>query len=134
MKNDIKDKDAYKTIGETAKELNLIDKKTGKIQTYIIRYWESQFKQIKPSIRAGRRRYYSKGNIQLINYIRFLLKEKGLTINGVKKILKDTSLDSVDDSGKFGVYRPDNKSTKFIRDRVKNISKIIKELKKLRNG
>ena len=132
MKNDIKDKDAYKTIGETAKELNLIDKKTGKIQTYIIRYWESQFKQIKPSIRAGRRRYYSKGNIQLINYIKFLLKEKGLTINGVKKILKDTSLDSVDDSGKFGVYRPDNKSTKFIRDRVKNISKIIKELKKFK--
>ena len=134
MKNDIKDKDAYKTIGETAKELNLIDKKTGKIQTYIIRYWESQFKQIKPSIRAGRRRYYSKGNIQLINYIKFLLKEKGLTINGVKKILKDTSLDSVDDSGKFGVYRPVNKSTKFIRDRVKNISRIIKELKKLKNG
>ena len=134
MKNDIKDKDAYKTIGETAKELNLIDKKTGKIQTYIIRYWESQFKQIKPSIRAGRRRYYSKGNIQLINYIKFLLKEKGLTINGVKKILKDTSLDSVDDSGKFGVYRPVNKSTKFIRDKVKNISKIVKELKKLKNG
>ena len=134
MKNDIKDKDAYKTIGETAKELNLIDKKTGKIQTYIIRYWESQFKQIKPSIRAGRRRYYSKGNIQLINYIKFLLKEKGLTINGVKKILKDTSLDSVDDSGKFGVYRPVNKSTKFIRDRVKNISRIIKDLKKLKNG
>ena len=134
MKNDIKDKDAYKTIGETAKELNLIDKKTGKIQTYIIRYWESQFKQIKPSIRAGRRRYYSKWNIQLINYIKFLLKEKGLTINGVKKILKDTSLDSVDDSGKFGVYRPVNKSTKFIRDRVKNISKIVKELKKLKNG
>ena len=134
MKNDIKDKDAYKTIGETAKELNLIDKKTGKIQTYIIRYWESQFKQIKPSIRAGRRRYYSKGNIQLINYIKFLLKEKGLTINGVKKILKDTSLDSVDDSRKFGVYRPDNKSTKFIRDRVKSISRIIKELKKLKNG
>ena len=134
MKNDIKDKDAYKTIGETAKELNLIDKKTGKIQTYIIRYWESQFKQIKPSIRAGRRRYYSKRNIQLINYIKFLLKEKGLTINGVKKILKDASLDSVDDSRKFGVYRPDNKSTKFIRDRVKNILKIIKELKKLKNG
>ena len=134
MKNDIKDKDAYKTIGETAKELNLIDKKTGKIQTYIIRYWESQFKQIKPSIRAGRRRYYSKGDIQLINYIKFLLKEKGLTINGVKKILKDTSLDSVDDSGKFGVYRPVNKSTKFIRDKVKNISKMVKELKKLKNG
>ena len=134
MKNNIKDDDAYKTIGEAARELDLIDKKTGKIQTHVIRYWESQFKQIKPKIRAGGRRYYSKKNIKLINYIKFLLKEKGLTINGVKKILGNTPLDSVDDTGKFGVYRSVDKSTKFIRDKVKNISKIVKELKKLKNG
>jgi len=134
MKNNIKDKDAYKTIGEAARELGLIDKKTGKNQTHVIRYWESQFKQIKPNIRAGGRRYYSKKNIKLINYIKFLLKEKGLTINGVKKILGNTPLDSVDDTGKFGVYRSVDKSTKFIRDKVKNISKIVKELKKLKNG
>ena len=134
MKNDIKDKDAYKTIGETAKELNLIDKKTGKIQTYIIRYWESQFKQIKPSIRAGRRRYYSKGNIQLINYIKFLLKEKGLTINGVKKMLNDTKSHSLDDSINLSVYKPGLKTTKDIKEKIKNISKIIKELKNLKNG
>ena len=58
MIKNYKETDPYKTIGETAKELNLIDKKTGKLQTYIIRYWESQFKQIKPNVRAGGRRYY----------------------------------------------------------------------------
>ena len=51
--------EAYKTIGEVTKELGLIDKKTGRLQTHTIRYWETQFKQIKPTIRAGKRRYYS---------------------------------------------------------------------------
>ncbi len=87
MKNNYKAETAYKTIGEAAKELDLVDKKTGQLQTHTIRYWESQFKQIKPNIRAGGRRYYSSKNIKIINYIKFLLKEKGLTINGVKKIL-----------------------------------------------
>ena len=51
-------KKIYKTIGEVAIELNLIDKKTGQLQTHTIRYWETQFKQIKPIIRSGKRRYY----------------------------------------------------------------------------
>ena len=92
MKNNIKKHDAYKTIGETAKELSLIDKKTGHLQTHTIRYWETQFKQINPSIRVGGRRYYSKKDIKIINYIKFLLKEKGFTVNGVKKILNEDEL------------------------------------------
>ena len=79
--------DAYKTIGEVAKGLGLIDKKTGNIQTHTLRYWETQFKQIRPSIKAGNRRYYSKKDFTLIKNIQFLLKERGLTINGAKKIL-----------------------------------------------
>ena len=124
----------YKTIGETAKELNLVDKRTGQLQTHTIRYWETQFKQIKPTIRAGGRRYYSSKNIKIINYIKFLLKDKGLTISGVKKILDGKGIDSIDDSGNLGVYKPEFKSAKFIKDKVKNISKIIKELKKIKNG
>ena len=46
---------AYKTIGEVAKELDLVNKKTGHLQTHTIRYWETQFKQIRPIIRAGKR-------------------------------------------------------------------------------
>jgi len=134
MESKYQNESIYKTIGEAAKELDLINKKTGRLQTHTIRYWESQFKQIKPSIRAGRRRYYSKRDIKIINYIKFLLKEKGLTINGVKKILNDKDMHSIDDSSNLGVYKSDIKTSKVIKNKVKNIVKIIKELKNLKNG
>ena len=124
----------YKTIGEAAKELNLIDKKTGQLKTHTIRYWETQFKQIKPTIRAGKRRYFSQKDLKIINYIKFLLKEKGLTINGVKKILNDKDNHSIDDTANLGVYKRSLKTTKAIKDKAKNIAKIIKELKNLKNG
>ena len=129
MKNIYKTETAYKTIGEAAKELGLIDKKTGVVQTHTIRYWETQFKQIKPTVRAGRRRYYSEKDIKIINYIKFLLKEKGLTITGVKKILDNKESHSIDDAVNLGVYKSGLKSTQIIKNKVKNISKIIKELK-----
>ena len=132
--NSISKKDsAYKTIGEVARELDLINKKTGHLQTHTIRYWETQFKQIKPVIKAGKRRYYSIKDLKIIKYIKFLLKEKGLTIYGVKKILNSKEMHSIDDSVNLGVYKSESKSTKFIKDRVKNISKIIKELKKIKD-
>ena len=132
MKNHLKSDDAYKTIGEVSKELGLIDKKTGHLQTHTLRYWETQFKQIKPLIRAGKRRYYSKKNFQVIKLIKFLLKEKGLTISGVKKILNQTESHSLDDDINIGVYKSDLNKTKIIKNKIKNISKIIKELKKLK--
>ena len=125
---------AYKTIGEVARELNLVNKKTGRLQTHTIRYWETQFKQIKPIIRAGKRRYYSIKNIKIIKYIKFLLKVKGLTISGVKKMLNDTKTRSLDDSINLSVYKPTLKTTKVIKEKIKNISKIINELKNLKNG
>ena len=134
MNKDIKNESAYKTIGEAAKILNLVDAKTGDLQTHTIRYWETQFKQIKPIIKAGGRRYYSKKNIKIINYIKFLLKEKGLTISGVKKILGTKVIHSIADSVNLGVYKSEFRSAKLIKDRVKNISKIIKELRKIKNG
>ena len=133
IKND-KSKSAYKTIGEIAKELGLIDKKTGNIQTHTIRYWETQFKQIKPSIRAGKRRYYSHKDFKIIEFVKFLLKERGLTIKGVKKILDATGEVSLDENITLGINKPDLNTSKFIKDKVKKISKIIKELKKLENG
>ena len=134
MNSNNKDEKIYKTISEVAKELNLIDKKTGKLQTHTIRYWETQFKQIKPTIMAGRRRYYSSKNIKMLNYIKTLLKVEGFTIIGVKKILDSRKLESIDGSVNFGVYKPVNKSRKVIKDKIKNISKIIKELKKIKDG
>ena len=134
MSNVNKKDTAYKTIGEVAKELDLVNKKTGNLQTHTIRYWETQFKQIRPTIKAGRRRYYSLRDLKIIKYIKFLLREKGLTINGVKKMLNDTEGHSLDDSINLSVYKPGLKTTKDIKEKIKNISKIIKELKNLKNG
>ena len=132
MKSNNKLESKYKTIGEVARQLNLVDKKSGQLQTHTIRYWETQFKQIKPSIRAGNRRYYSKKDFKIIKLIKFLLKEKGLTINGVKKILNNPDGHSLDDNNNLGVYKQGFKSSELIKEKVKNISKIIKELKSIK--
>ena len=134
MNSSNKSEDAYKTIGEVARVLGLVDKKTGHLQTHTVRYWETQFKEIKPTIRAGNRRYYSAKTIKIIKYIKFLLKERGLTINGVKKILNKTETDSIDDDMIIGINRQDLNTSKVIKRKIKNISNIIKELKKLNNG
>ena len=122
----------YKTIGQVAKELDLIDKKTGHLQTHTLRYWETQFRQIKPSIRAGKRRYYSQNDFKIIKFVKYLLKEKGLTIIGVKKILNNPNNQSIDQNDVLGVYKPTLDNTSVIKEKVKNISKIIKELKKIK--
>jgi len=132
MDNITKSDDAYKTIGEVTKELGLIDKNTGHLQTHTLRYWETQFKQIRPEIGTGRRRYYSKKNFETIKLIKFLLKEKGLTINGVKKILNNPEIQSLDGGVNLSVYKNDLKISKSVRGRIEKISRIIRELKKYR--
>ena len=59
----------YKSIGDVAKLLNLINKKTGKLSTHTIRFWEKEFKQIKPYVFSGNRRYYDQKNIERITSI-----------------------------------------------------------------
>jgi len=129
MKKVIKSSDAYKTIGDVAKELDLINDKTGRAQTHTLRYWESEFKQIKPSVKAGGRRYYSEKNIKIIRFVKFLLKEKGLTIKGVKKILNNPKLDTIDPNMDLGVYKTNLKTKENIQKKIKKIVEIIKELK-----
>ena len=84
-----KTNNAYKTIGEVAEILNLKNKKSGKLNTYVLRFWEKEFKQIKPYLLNNGRRYYDKKTIDLLLEIKFLLKDKGMTIKGVKKLLND---------------------------------------------
>ena len=85
---------AYKSIGEVAKLLNLVNKKNGNLNTHTIRYWEKEFKNIKPRILSGRRRYYDMVEIEKLKKIKFLLKTKGFTIKGAKFFLdNDNSLD-----------------------------------------
>ena len=76
-----KSDNAYKTIGEVAKILNLKSNKKGELPTHIIRFWETQFKQIKPKILNSNRRYYDKNCINLLLiFLQILLPTKYLLI------------------------------------------------------
>jgi len=125
--------EAYKTIGEVAKIVGLINKKSGTVSTHTIRFWETQFKQIKPKILSGKRRYYSNKQIQTISLIKFLLKEKGMTINGAKALLNNQKSITLDDTTNYDVS-----SQTFDREKIKSkinkITKIINELKEIKNG
>ena len=132
MTSIIKSSSAYRTIGEVAKELDLINNKDGSLQTHTLRFWEKQFRQIRPSIKAGKRRYYSKKDFEIIKTIMFYLKVKGFTINGVKKILDSKKNTILDDNDNLSLYRRNLKASKIIKNKVKNISKIVSELKDLK--
>ena len=119
---------AYKTIGEVARDLNLVNTKTGKLNTHTIRFWEKEFIQIKPKIFSGRRRYYDADTVALLKKIKFLLKDKGLTIDGVKKFLLNESSFDLDETSNISINTTNNKNLK---SRLEKISNLAKEIKKL---
>tara|TARA_B100000900_G_C19999733_1_gene481236 strand:+ start:70 stop:441 length:372 start_codon:yes stop_codon:yes gene_type:complete len=115
---------AYKTIGEVVKLLGLKSKKGQSLPTHTIRYWEKEFKQIKPKILSGNRRYYDEKNIILLKKVHFLLKEQGMTINGVKKILNNQEPLDLDENINNSI-RANN-----LKIKLEKISNLIKNLKK----
>ena len=114
----------YKTISEVVKIIGLKSKKGQSIPTHTIRFWEKKFKQIKPKILTGNRRYYDEKNIVLLKKIHFLLKEKGMTINGVKKILNNK------DSLKLDEISNQSIRTINFKKKLVKISNLLKSLKK----
>ena len=128
-----KKSEAYKTIGEVAEIVGLIDKKKGTLSTHTLRFWEKKFSQIKPKILSGRRRYYSSKEIRIIKLIKYLLKEKGMTIKGAKTLLNNPKSLILDDTTKYSVTNQSPNKEK-IKNKIKKISKIIEELKELKNG
>ena len=116
---------AYKTIGEVAKILNLKSNNKGVLPTHVIRFWETQFKQIKPKILNSNRRYYDEKTINLLKKVKFLLKDQGMTINGVKKILNNQEPLKLDESLNHSI------KAKNFKKKLNKISEIIKEIKNL---
>ena len=119
----VKSDNAYKTIGEVAKILKLKANNNGNLPTHIIRFWETQFKQIRPKFLNSNRRYYDEKSIYILKKIKFLLKEQGMTINGVKKILNN------EDSLKLDEVADKSIKAENLKNKLFKISKIIKNLK-----
>jgi len=124
-----KSNDSYKSIGEVAKILNLVNKKKGSLNTHTIRFWEKEFNNIKPKIFAGKRRYYDNKSIEVLKKIKFLLKNQGLTIKGAKKVLTTSETFRLDDLSNKLINVDKNI---VLKKKISKISKLVKEIKGLK--
>ena len=79
--------DAFRTISEVSEWLDT--------PTYVLRFWESRFAQIKPAKRAGGRRYYRPEDMMLLGGIKKLLHFDGNTIKGVQNLIKEKGVKHV---------------------------------------
>ena len=118
--------EADKTRGEVTKILGLKSRKNQSLPTHTIRFWEKEFKQIKPKILSGNRRYYDQKNIEILKKVHFLLKEQGMTINGVKKLLNSNKSLELDETTNHSI------KARNLKNKLIKISKIIKNLKSLK--
>ena len=112
---------AYKTISEVLKILNSNIDTRKKNELHTIRFWETQFKQLNPK-RINNRRYYDNKNIDTLLKIQFLLKNQGMTISGVKKLLNNNNLN-------IDLNEKKNINSINIKYRLNKINKLIKNLK-----
>ena len=117
-------------ISELSKILGLINHSTNKPQNHILRYWEKEFKQIKPK-KINNRRYYSIKQVEIIKLIKFLLKNKGMTVSGVKDLINN-NLNKLDvhnlHSLKADYYKFDFKAkSKKILEKINSIKKYGKK-------
>ena len=119
---------AYKSIGEVAEILNLVNKKKGTLNTHTIRFWEKEFKQIKPKILSGNRRYYNNEAIEVLKRVKYLLKDQGMTINGVKKLLNNDNSLKLDEFSKNSISVPNSN----IKNKLKKILSLVKAIKRLK--
>jgi len=112
-------------ISAVSRILNNIDDKTNKPLNYILRYWEKEFKIIRPK-KINNIRYYSEKQIEILKMIKFLLKNKGMTISGVKNLLnqKINDLDYTNTISLKADYYKNNLSTKS--------KKILEKIKKIK--
>ena len=113
-------------ISELALKLNLINPKTKKPLTHTLRFWETKFKQFKPTILSGKRRYYTTKDVEIVKMIFYLLKTQGMTINGAKKLMNE-NIKHLDDpktsSIKAKYYQNKiNQKTKNILNRIKKLN------------
>ena len=124
---DNKENSKYKTISEVAKILELYNNKKETLSTHTIRFWEKEFKQVKPKIFFGKRRYYDDATINLLKKIKYLLKSKGMTIKGVKKVLNSDN-SNIDEFDNTSINQKN-----IIKSKINKIKNLIEKLKN-KNG
>ena len=116
MKKVLKSDTAFKTISEVSDVLE--------IPHHILRFWELKFTQLSPLKLGGGRRYYRPEDIKLLTRLKELIYSDGLTIKGVKKLIKDKGIKAVLNK---------NNSDLILNDINVDKTNLLSELKDIRN-
>jgi len=114
------------SITEVSKILNLVDPITKRPLNHVLRYWEKEFKIIKPK-KINNRRYYSSKQLEIIKMIKFFLKNKGMTVSGVKNLM-NININKLDDHNDHGLKADYYK--KFLKSKSKLLLEKINKIKK----
>ena len=111
-------KKLYYSIGE-------VSEMTG-LKQYVLRYWESEFSQLKPSKNSAGNRNYRKSDIDLVNEIKELLYDRRFTIKGAKQHLKDKTKQPISENVE---------QVKSIKEKVIKLTAAdLKTLKRIKSG
>jgi DNA-binding transcriptional MerR regulator len=124
---DLSIKKLYYSISEVSKITS--------IEQYVLRYWETEFDQLKPQKNRAGNRIYTNKDIQLILHIKNLLRERKYTIEGAKKIMENYSPDKIlqssetekplDDSPEPAVFKKDKSSIHKDLEEVKSVLEFL---------
>tara|TARA_S200000501_G_scaffold321236_1_gene316553 strand:+ start:182 stop:562 length:381 start_codon:yes stop_codon:yes gene_type:complete len=114
------------TISEVSHALKLVNESTKKPLNHILRYWEKEFKEISPK-KINNRRYYSPEQVEIIKMIKFLLKNKGMTILGVKNLLTSKT-NKLDDYSMNSL-----KAEHYKKNLVAKSKSLLKKIYKIKN-
>ena len=114
------------TISEVSRALKLVNESTKKPLNHILRYWEKEFKEISPK-KINNRRYYSPEQVEIIKMIKFLLKNKGMTILGVKNLLTSKT-NRLDDHSMNSL-----KAEHYKKNLVAKSKSLLKKIYKIKN-
>ena len=117
--------DKFVSISELTRSLNLINEKNKKPLNHTLRYWEKEFRQIRPKL-INKRRYYSLNQVEIIKLIKYLLKDKGMTINGVKNIL-NSNVNKLDDYISYSL-----KANYYKKNFIKRSRSILEKVNKIK--
>ena len=109
---------AYRTIAEVSDLLQ--------VQPSVLRFWETQFHQVKPTKRMGRR-YYNAEDVVLLARIRDLLYKEGFTIKGVQKRLKDKTEEETPAEEKSSAPQTKNAATDALVRELTDIRDYLKD-------
>ena len=118
--------DKFLSITEVSKILELVNPVTKKPLNHVLRYWEKEFKIIRPK-KINNRRYYSSSQLQILKMIKFYLKNKGMTVSGVKNLI-NMDINKPDDHNDHGLKADYYKKSLKLKSKL-----LLKKINKIKN-